>query len=117
MWGKDSLFETATRVPLIVNIPWLSASKGGVKSIRNNLYTHEDLFPTLLSLFHLNIPTSARALLDGTDLSGRIMQKIMYGKETTITKGEAYSMVARVRLFVCLIVFINFFFLQVSPWN
>ena len=51
-WQKNTLFENATRVPLIISAP--SSENKGVKSI--SPVELIDLYPTLMDLTNINIP-------------------------------------------------------------
>jgi arylsulfatase A-like enzyme len=79
-----TLFESATRVPLIIRAPHLTASAGQRTDSPAQLL---DLYPTLASLAGLPRPASG---LDGVDLA----QLFTHPELTTVSAG-AYSQQAR----------------------
>jgi len=81
LWHKLTLFEEATRVPLIVYAP---GTKGAGQSCAQ-LVELIDLYPTLAALSGLAIPEG----LDGADL------RPLFNDPSQPVKGAAYSTVAR----------------------
>lgn len=65
MWEKRTNFELATRVPLLIRVPWLPASHGARSRALVELV---DLFPTACELMGLPLPTADAVPLDGTSL-------------------------------------------------
>ena len=59
MWAKLTLFEPATRVPLIISVPKMSAGKGCARTVDSL-----DIYPTLADLCGLKAP----AVLEGKSL-------------------------------------------------
>lgn len=47
LWGKSLLYEEATRIPLLIKVPWLKKSKASVAISRASII---DIFPTILEL-------------------------------------------------------------------
>jgi len=80
-WHKLSLFEEATRVPMIIYAPGMKA--GGHAC--GQLVELVDLYPTLASLCGLKLPAG----LDGADLSP------VLDNPSQAVKDAAYSLVAR----------------------
>lgn len=65
LWSKMSLFEAATRVPLIIRAPWLTESVGRTTQA---LVEMVDIFPTLAALAGLPDPLSEGEYVNGTSL-------------------------------------------------
>jgi len=73
LWDKQTEFELATRVPLIIKVPWKTSSAG--KHVTSALVELIDLHPTLAAMAGLpytaptQLPPPVEELGTGTDLS------------------------------------------------
>ncbi|NIA13134.1 MAG: sulfatase-like hydrolase/transferase [Nitrospiraceae bacterium] len=83
-WQKNSLFEDAVRVPLIIAAPGLG--KKGAKSYR--VVEHIGLYPTLAALCGLDVPD---------DLHGRSFAPLVIDPDDEAFAGQAAYTVARGR--------------------
>lgn len=68
MWCKQSVFESVTRVPLLMRVPWLSETSSGKRSTA--IAELIDLYPTLVSLVGNSAPSlSLNTCAEGKDLT------------------------------------------------
>ena len=70
-WQKQTLFENATRVPLIISIP----SDETVSARSNSPVELIDLYPTIMDLAHINIPNH---------VIGKSLKPIIYNQSSDI---------------------------------
>jgi iduronate 2-sulfatase len=72
MFGKDTNFDLAARVPLIFNIPWMANTNAKPRIQRmGGFFELHDIFPTLTTL--MNVPLSSKAPpLHGVDCAKEI---------------------------------------------
>ena len=68
MWSKMSVFDLATRIPLLVSVPWVTQTHG---QRSNALVEAVDLFPTLADIAGIPVPSSEG--LQGTSLLPLVM--------------------------------------------
>jgi len=52
LWGKCTLFEVATRAPMLLSVPGLAAQAMSISALSE----HVDLFPTLSELAEISVP-------------------------------------------------------------
>jgi len=64
MWFKKHFFESALRVPMIINAPWIQPQRVG------ELVSLVDLLPTFMGLARGHVWTSEVERLEGIDLTG-----------------------------------------------
>lgn len=86
MWRKMTNFELATRVPLVIHVPWLPAAQGQRTS---QLVELIDILPTLSELGGVQMPTNQT--YDGVSLV-----PLINGSRTSIGKNSSFSQFARV---------------------
>jgi len=65
MWCKQANFETTTRVPLMVSVPWMSATHFGQRT--DAVVELIDIMPTLLAL--ANVSSADAQCIQGNDLT------------------------------------------------
>ena len=65
MWEKRTLWELSTRVPFVVRAPWIAASVGASSRALVELV---DIYPTVLDLLGVPLPTGDSVPVDGTSL-------------------------------------------------
>ena len=82
MWAKETVFEDATHVPLIIRAPWLGQSSIGFTS---SFFELIDLYPTVAELAGVASPTG----LDGTS------QAAVMRSPKQIIKQHAFSQFPR----------------------
>lgn len=88
-WAKHSLWERATRVPLLIKVP---GAENGIVSKPVGLI---DLYPTLADLCKLDIPThldgnSVKPLLEGGKKPWRHSVLSVYGRGNISLRSERY---------------------------
>ena len=69
MWSKMSVFDLATRIPLLISVPWMPRSHG---QRTNNLVEAVDLFQTMADIAGIPVPASEG--LQGTSLLPLLME-------------------------------------------
>lgn len=62
MWGKRTVWELGTRVPLMVHVPWMPSSHGSRTAAPVELL---DVYPTLLDLLDISAPANDTHALEG----------------------------------------------------
>jgi len=85
MWSKQTNFELALRIPMIMRVPWLPASKGQVS---NAIVEAVDWYPTLVEL--AGLPMHWKDELNGTSLL-----PILQDPTNVAVKSAAYSQFAK----------------------
>ena len=77
MCEKRNLYEEATRVPLLIHVPWLN--KGTAQRLPGSI-SHVDILPTLLELSGAEAPTN---------IHGRSLMGVLRG-ESTLAENDAF---------------------------
>ena len=79
-WQKQTLFENATRIPLIISMPH-TENKAGMAKRSMSPVELIDLYPTLMELTHIEIPRH---------VVGKSLQAVMHN-ENDLVRGSALT--------------------------
>jgi len=90
-WRKNTNFDLATRVPLIISVPDLAKSRMGSRESKNFVEL-VDLMPTIADLAGIDLQ---HILKNETELAGISLKDIIYDNEQTIIKRESFSQYPR----------------------
>lgn len=90
-WAKMTNFEAATRIPVIIRVPWKKNVAGNQTRV---LAEAVDIYPTLVDLAGLPSPISRGQFLNGTSLV-----RVFDNPEDVVFKSAAYSQLAKESVF------------------
>lgn len=95
-WGKSSFYENAVKVPLIITLPEKHRGKHYQEhTVRNELVSLVDIFPTLLSMTHAPSPDYQ---LDGQNLMPLVQHE--QGSSAHVAFSEYFGTYAKNALFM-----------------
>jgi len=99
LWGKDTLFDTATAVPWLMRVPWLQRTPGARNPMPlrfTGLVETLDVYRTVAAL--LNLTSKVDPTVEGRDLSTLVKTMIVQGvasSESAALLNASFSQVVR----------------------